>query len=134
MILDDLAEIRDGLRWGLSTNLELSDDSLEYNLFEQFEPFVWSSLHSDSLRPLFLKGAISQEHFEQLQDLRKLWVENIDIEKTASEVRRTDSSFRQAMDITDQLWKELERYLSSAGRFSPAVYSEDDTRPRCIPL
>ncbi len=63
MILDDLAEIRDGLRWGLSTNLELSDDSLDIIYSNSFEPFVWSSLHSDSLRPLFLKGAISHRAF-----------------------------------------------------------------------
>ena len=134
MTEDRIALLRDGLRWGLSTNLELGDEDLEYNLLEQFDLFVSSDLHPDNLLPLVHAGLIGDDEFQLAQQLRKSWLQAIEGERSATAIRKSGSVWQKVLAYTDQLWTALEKRLERSGNATQMEYHYDDTRPPILHL
>jgi hypothetical protein len=74
-VISALQSLRDGFRWGLSTNLRLSDDEVLYNLLEQFDLFVCSDLQETNIKPLIANGRIPNQIAERISELREVWFE-----------------------------------------------------------
>ena len=131
-MIDALQSLRDGFRWGLSTNLRLSDDEVLYNLLEQFDLFVCSDLHETNIKPLIANGTIPNQIAERIAELRKEWFELLKSDRSIESIRGRDARWAKVFQLSDECWLHCCNQLSKLGFVEQIGKEIDDTRPEPI--
>ncbi len=96
----------DAIKRCTSKITSLSDEEIEYNLYEEFDIAAISFFHVDSLTKLFTAGLINEEAKTISQEIRKVWIElqkdNWNIEEI-----KNDSSWKHLFSLCDKLLSQL---------------------------
>lgn len=86
----------------------LSDEEIEYNLFEEFDVGVRSFFHDDNLHKLLDGGMITKEIVLLSRDIRSRWIELNETNWTIS-VIKSNPSWNQLFSSCDKLIALLEQ-------------------------
>lgn len=92
---------------GSSATASLSDEEMQYNLFEEFEVGAISFFHDNSLQILSDAGLISPEAVRTSQSIRRHWNELQATYWTRTEIR-THPRWKQLFQMCDDLLAELD--------------------------
>ena len=131
-MISALQSLRDGFRWGLSTNLRLSHDEVLYNLLEQFDLFVCSDLHETNIKPLIANGTIPNQIAERISELREVWFELLKSDRSIESIRGKDARWAKIFQLSDECWVYCCNRLSRLGVVEQTVVEINDTRPEPI--
>lgn len=131
-MISDLLLLRDGFRWGLSTNLRLPDDEILYNLLEQFDLFVCSDLHESNIKPLVANETISDGIAKRISELRGVWFDLLKSERSIESIRGEDRRWARVFQLTDECWLYCCEQLAKLGIVEQRGTAMDDTRPEPI--
>lgn len=80
----------------------LSDDEIEFNLFEEFDVGVRSFFHNDNLTKLLKTGMISKETVLLSREIRSKWIELDETDWTITEIK-SHPSWNQLFSSCDRL-------------------------------
>lgn len=92
-----------------SKTTSLSDEEIEYNLYEEFDVAAISFLHDDSLARLFAAKLIGEKAIAMSQDIRKVWIELQKDNWTTEEIRN-EPRWKSLFSLCDELLTLLPRH------------------------
>jgi hypothetical protein len=80
----------------------MSDEDIEYNLYEEFDIGVLSFFHTDSLSRLFDAGKISEKTVSLSKEIREIWIELQTKKWEINEIKK-DSDWQKLFLLCDEL-------------------------------
>lgn len=86
--------------------LQLTDEEIAYNLFEEFDAGAHSFLHVDNLNKLCDAGLIDDESLAISKKVRTTWME---LQRRPSSIEdvKTTKQWRELLDLCDRLASRL---------------------------
>lgn len=86
-----------------------SEDTIEYNLFEEFAVDAVSFLHENMLDALLEEGMIDDEIYEKCKELRNyhLCMQTSSLLKSGKEVKRS-AEWMELMGLSDEIRKKID--------------------------
>lgn len=100
--------LRDTVGKATSGVFDLSDEQIEYNLFEEFDVGAQSFLHQDSLNRLRQAGWINDEAVSLGKEVRELWFFLMQHRWNTDEIKH-NAEWRKLFELCDRLILKLSR-------------------------
>jgi hypothetical protein len=85
--------------------LDEDDETIEYNIFEEFDIGIVSFLHKDSLTKLLEGGLITKNEMEEVTDIRKKALELQEKNEWNIDFFRTSENWRELLNLCDKINK-----------------------------
>lgn len=85
--------------------LDKDDETIEYNIFEEFDIGMISFLHKDSLTKLFEAGLITKNDMEDAISIRKISLELQNKNEWNIESFRTSEKWKEMLNLCDKINK-----------------------------
>jgi hypothetical protein len=83
--------------------LNEEDETIEYNIYEDFDIGVHSFLHSDNLQKLYDKGLISIDKLNKSTLLRNKFIDLQNSDEWGFENFRTSEKWKEIMILSDEV-------------------------------
>ncbi|MDR0469908.1 MAG: hypothetical protein LBH09_08045 [Peptococcaceae bacterium] len=83
--------------------LEMNDEDIEYNIFEEFDVSATSFLHDNTLSKLKEADLINGNMSRKASELRSRFIELQDSDKWNVESVRHDKKWREILELSDEI-------------------------------